>query len=268
MNIDEMTTEQVETEARKQGWKPESEWQGEPPKRGFVSAEDFLKVGDESLPVVTKERDELRDALNQANERIDKIESQSGRYREFMDKALSAERRRVQQEKQEKEALLGRLQEEKAEAISEADGQKVLDIEKRMDNIKESMPPDVAEPDPEIETWMDENKWYKDDPDLAAVADGISIQLRRERPSLDGRGHLDELSKRVKEMVPHKFENPNKRDAPPVGGGKRGGGGGGKTFEDLPRDAKQAYEDFKEMIENQGGTYTKKEYLANYEWDE
>jgi hypothetical protein len=98
---------------------------------------------------------------------------------------------------------------------------------------------------------MQDNAWYKDDPDLAAVADGVSIRLRNERPDLDGRGHLDELTKRVKE-----------------GNAQRAPQGDGRTFADLPQDAKDAYYEFKEMIESTGKKYPKEQYLKNYEWEE
>jgi hypothetical protein len=265
-DIEQLEPDEVEAEARKQGWKPESEWKGEPPKRGFVSAEDFLTAADNSLPLATKEKKELEERLAETEEKLDKVLQQSGRYKDYMDKALSSERRRAQAAREEAERAIHTLQERRAQAITEGDGEAVVKVEQEIEDVKQSMPP--APPDAEITHWMEDNQWYKDDPDLAAVADGVSIRLRNERPDLDGRGHLDELTKRVKELMPQKFKNPKREEAPPVGNAQRAPQGDGRTFADLPQDAKDAYYEFKEMIESTGKKYPKEQYLKNYEWEE
>lgn len=265
-DIAELTSEEVEAEARKQGWKPEDEWKGDPPKRGFVSAEEFLKAGDDSLPLVTKERDELKDRLDDMEGRFDKLQQQSSRYKEYMDKALAGERRRSQQAREDAHKAIEQLQAKRAEAITEGDGEAVVRTEREIEDLKSTMPP--PPPDPEIDDWMEANGWYRDDKELATVADGVSLRLREEKPHLEGRAHLDAMTERVKELMPQKFKNPKRDDPPPLGSAKRGQQGNGHTFADLPKEAQDAYYEFKEMIEGQGKKYTKDQYLKNYEWED
>lgn len=260
MNIDDMTPEQIETEARKQGWKPESEWKGEPPPRGFVDADEFLAAGDKSLPLVTKERDELKERLEKTESKLSKMSQQVSRFTDFTNKALNKAR-------QERDAALNELRRQKAQAISDNDGDTVLEVEEKIAQL-EREPLDDPAPPPEVEEWATENEWYEKDPDMRDLANGISLRLREERPDLSGPAHLDELTRRVRKAMPHKFENPKRETGDGVEGGRRQPVSRKKTWDDLPPDAKQAYEDTRELMATLGREYKKEQYLASYEWDD
>ena len=260
MNVEEMDDQQIETEARKQGWKPEEEWKGDPPSRGFVTAKEFIAAGQESLPLVTKEKDRLQDELDEVKNELGKLRQANNRYVEFTNKALTKERERNQR-------LIGELEAERAQAITDSDGEKAVAAERKIKELEDENA-SLQPQDTSIQDWMGDNEWYGKDPELAAMADGLSMQLQKESPGLQGRAHLDELSKRVKKAMPHKFKNPKREEAPPVGGGTRTPVSNGHTFEDLPADAKAAFEDFKQMMEGIGKEYTKEQYLKSYEWDD
>ena len=264
MSVSEMDSEQVESEARKQGWKPESEWKGEPPSRGFVSAEEFLDAGDKSLPLVTKrltsEKDDLQSELGEVKAELSKVKQQAARFTDFTNKALHKAR-------QERENAIIALQKERAQAITDADGDKVIETERKIADLN-AEPVEGSGPPPEVASWLGENPWYEDDDTMRDLANGISLRLKDEQPHLQGVAHLKELEKRVKKAMPSKFENPRRQQGDIVEGGRRQPPGNGKTFNDLPADAKQAYADYKELMAGMGKEYTKAQYLSGYEWDE
>lgn len=260
-DLDNMDETQIEEAARQQGWKPEDEWKGDPPSRGFVSAREFLEVGERSLPVVTKKNRELEDQVASLTGELSQIKNQFSRFKDFTDKAM-------ERAKKERDDAIAQLQKKRAQAISDADGEAVIEAEREIERLRaEPIEDQTSGPPPEIEAWVTENKWYNDDPTMRALADGISIQLRQERPDLNGRAHLDELSERVKKAMPDKFRNTKRDNAPDVEGGRRTQQTRGRTWEDLPQDAKDAYQKFKKSMESLGKEYTKKEYLEAYEWD-
>lgn len=261
MNLDEMTTEQIEEAARDQGWKPEEEWKGEPPRRGFVSAEEFLKAGDNSLPLVTKRNEELKSDNETLREEIDRLKQQTARFTDFTNQALRRAR-------EERDQAMEALQKKRAKAISDADGDTVIETEKEIERLQNT-PIEGEGPPPPVKNWLDQNPWYETDSDMRDLANGISLRLKEERPELVGPAHLEELAKRVKKAMPHKFKNPRRDN----GGGdvepaRRTPPRGRKTFDDLPPDAKQAYEDYRELQATLGRDYTKDQYLASYEWEE
>jgi hypothetical protein len=54
---------EIEAEARKVGWMPESEWLGPPPKYGFVGAQTFLERGETLVPILNAKLKGTRAAL-------------------------------------------------------------------------------------------------------------------------------------------------------------------------------------------------------------
>lgn len=251
--------EEMEAAARKQGWKPESEWKGDPPSRGFVSAEEFLDAGSKSLPLATKQLGELEAELAETKADLGKIKQQTARYVDMTNKKMAKDREHI-------DSLIGEQQRVRADAISAADGDAVLASEAKIAELQQEKA-QTAAPDVGIQEWIDENEWYESDNTLRDLADGMSNRLKQERPDLDGRAHLDELSTRVKKAMPDKFSNPNRKNAPPVEQPTRTATTNGKTFDDLPPAHKQDYENFKEMMAGMDKEYTKDQYMANYEWE-
>jgi hypothetical protein len=110
---------------------------------------------------------------------------------------------------------------------------------------------------------VNDNRWYIENPKLAAYADGLADRIRAE--GYDGQAYFSELTKRVKADFPNEFENPARHKANGVEAGGQKGSTDSKahTYENLPADAKAACNDFVAQ-----GFTTKEDYLKNYEWDE
>lgn len=261
-----MSSTEIEVKARAMGWKPEAEWKGDPPPRGFVDAETFVEAGEKALPVVSAEKNRLQQSNRDLEDEVDALKAETAalrqgneRFKVFTEKALSRERK-------EKQDAIGELETVRAKAISESDGETAVAAEKQIRGIEkeiDAIPDEQEARNPEIDAWMADNKWYRDDPETQAVADGLSMALRDERPDLIGTPHLDELTKRVKKAMPHKFTNPRRAEADTVEGGRRTPiDEGSHTFENLPADAKAEYQEFADTIPG----FTKDAYVEQYEW--
>lgn len=69
----------LETVARDLGWKPETEWKGEPPPGGFATAAEFIRSQRDRAKGVEKELKKLR---ADTEKRIKRMEEQSAKQRE------------------------------------------------------------------------------------------------------------------------------------------------------------------------------------------
>lgn len=78
----------LEKVARELGWKPESEWKGEPPKGGFASAADYIRSQRDHAKNVEKELKKLR---TDTDKRIKRMEEMSAKQREKEAKAIHEE---------------------------------------------------------------------------------------------------------------------------------------------------------------------------------
>jgi len=72
-------TDDVEAIARELGWKPESEWKGKPPEKGFASAADYIRSQRDHAKNVEKEMKKLR---SETDKRIKRMEDQTAKQRE------------------------------------------------------------------------------------------------------------------------------------------------------------------------------------------
>ncbi len=74
----EAKAEDLETVARELGWKPETEWKGDPPEGGFASAAEFIRSQRTRAKNVEKELKKLR---TDTDKRIKRMEEQSAKQR-------------------------------------------------------------------------------------------------------------------------------------------------------------------------------------------
>ena len=250
-----MSERDFEAEAKVEGWTPQSEWKGDPSR--WVDAETFVKRGEEILPIVNAKNRKLVETVDGLRREIDDLKVGNSQFREFHEQALTRER-------QAKESAIAQLEAVRKKAITDGDGEAFDRADKQITKLR-------AQPDktPQLsdgqKAWLAENPWYESDRVLRALADGLSDGLAQERPELVGKkGFLDELTKRVKAEMPHKFENPNRQRETVENTQQRGNGNGkAKTYENLPADAKTACDRFVRTIPG----FTKEQYVATFDWE-
>jgi len=251
--------ESKEAQARESGWVPKEEWAG--PEDAWVDADTFVERGERIASIATSKNKKLSEEVDTLRGELNSMKESNKQFKEFFDRSVEAERKRADQAIQELEAV-------KARAISEGDGQKVIQTEKQIETLKAETPekPEQIENYPEsTKQWMAENTWYESDPVLRGVADGLANNVAEQYPDLVGtRAFLDKLTERVQKEMPHKFKNPARERADVEAGGPgTKNSKAGHSWEDLPDDVRH---DAERMIRDFG--ITKEQYLAQVAWEE
>jgi hypothetical protein len=240
--IDEETLK----EAKRQGWVPEEEFNG--PEGKWVDAETFVKKGKEINALLRKDNDFLK-------REVSEMKSTMMEFKKF----------HAETEKRAYDRAMADLRDQKKEAISQGDGDRVLQIDDAIDDLKQSKPvaPTASTPtiDPVFSQWSEDNRWYATDAQLKTEADLIGEVIKRQNPTLIGQSFLDEVTTRVKRMYPEKFTNANRARPSPVEGttAPKAVGKVGKGFKDLPPEAQQACQKFEKQ-----GLVTRDQYLKEY----
>ena len=241
--VDEATL----AEAKRQGWVPQDEYSG--PEDKWVDADTFVKKGKEINALLRKDNDFLK-------REVAEMKSTMMEFKKFS----------ADNEKRAYERAMSELREQKKEAISTGDGEKVLQIDDAIDELKTSRQEEKVarptnQPDATFIQWSEENKWYTTDAQLKSEADMIGEVIKRQNPLLIGTDFLEEVSKRVKKMYPEKFTNGNRARPSPVEGttAPKASVRAGKGFNDLPPEAKAACQKFEKS-----GLLSRDQYLKEY----
>lgn len=239
--VQENKPDPVVERALQMGWKPETDWEGDPVD--FVDAKEFIN----------------RQPL------FDKIEHQSKELRQLR-QAFDALRTHHSKVKEvEYTRALAALKAEKRRALTEGETERALIIEDKMEEIQEQKtqfdndiaqvsPQEISQPRPEFVRWSQENSWYGKDRAMTAFADKLGVELAQE-----GRSPADvltQVTKEIRQEFKHKFENNNRQRAGAVESGTRRGANTESEF---------AMNDDERRIMNrilQAGGLTKEQYIA------
>ena len=245
--VEPQIDEETLAEAKRQGWVPEEEFNG--PEGKWVDAETFVKKGKEINALLRKDNEFLK-------REVSEMKSTMAEFKKF----------HAETEKRAYERAMTDLREQKKEAIAAGDGERVLQVEDAMDELKTSRKEErAAQPannaiDPAFVAWNEENRWFGKDTELTAEANLIGEVVKRQNPTLIGTEFLDEVTKRVKRMYPEKFTNANRSKPNPVEGSTaKPAPTRGKGFNDLPPEAKAACLKFEKQ-----NLVTREQYLKEY----
>ena len=235
----------IEERARSMGWVPEEDFRGD--KSRWVDAEKFVERGENELPILRERMRTMQTQLTDTKKLVKRLAKQNAEISGREYKRMEAQ-----------------VQEQKAAAVELGDSEafrKAEDQERELEKLKpeEIKVEESEELHPDFTAWLDENTWYQNDPTAAAVADSIAQQLSK-TSNLQGRAFFDEVTKKTKKELPHKFQN-SRRGAPSsvegAGGGRRQSGK--KSYTDLPPEAKQACDRFVKQ-----GLMKKEEYVKDF----
>jgi len=238
--------EETLLEAKRQGWVPKEEFSG--PEDKWTDAENFVKRGKEINAILRKDNEFLK-------REVSDMKSTMMEFKKF----------HAETEKRAYERAMADLRDQKKEAISTGDGEKVLQIDDAIDELKSARQVEKAQPapqpDPEFVMWSEENRWYTNDAQLRTEADMIGEVIKRQNPNLIGNAFLNEVTTRVKRMYPEKFTNGNRNRPSPVEGttAPKATGKNGKSYNDLPPEAKAACQKFEKS-----NLLTREQYLKEY----
>lgn len=261
--------EVVEKEARVFGWVPKEEFRGS--EDDWVDADTFVKRGKEINPILRKNNELLLKKLEDKAKEIDSIKRDVEDFKKFQKESF-------EKKKVELETQIVELKSQKRAAIAEGNGDLVVDLDDRIDELKEAQreakaeskaqppktEPTSVEIDPEITSWLDRNKWFGQDTELTEMSNALGASVRKQFPHLTGREFLDKIDEKLAEHFPEKFlgKKPKVNTVDSSGSTRSSGSSGKKSYDNLPADAKAACDRF---IKN-GWIKSKQEYVDSYDW--
>lgn len=251
--------------AKEMGWKDPSDWQGDPPKNGFVSAKEYVRRSEKVLPIVNARARNAEEKAAKLEAKLEQMETDHRdtikRIERMTEAALKQQRSQIEAdyatrkeaavETGDKAAYKQAVKDEKeaTQALDERLKDEPADKEKKKEEAK--LPKAIQEA---IDEWLNENPWFNQDDELNGYANGVYKKMRRENPGFTEKQVLAEVRKRTVKRFPEAFheseaDNPSEDEDRPrasrVEGGSRMNGGGGKSlYSKLPAEAKSICDKF------------------------
>lgn len=262
-----------EVRAKEMGWSPKEQFRGDPEK--WIPAEEFVRRGEELLPIVRADNRKLRDEVGSLRGETQNLKSQLKAAQESIDALKefnsAANREKVEAARRETARAL-------KEAQSEGDTEKVLELQDQLEEqttaLREAKaqpkaPPTPPQEDPIFSQWKAENDWYGKDRRKTAFATGVAEDLRANGEKATGRAFLDKVAAEVdKQFNERPLAGKVEGDAQPG----NSGGPRGRSFADLPADAKAACDRMATRLVGDGRAFKtiadwRKHYAAEYAWE-
>jgi len=249
--VPSQTSDEIEQEARSQGWRPLEEWKG--PEEQWVDAETFVQKGREILPIVQAK-------YNTLEEKYSKLQKTLERLNKTNESML----------KRQQDYYIEQIEKARNEAIEEGDVDAVKAADDKIKQVRDSYQEEQAEESeehPAITDFVQKNPWYGNDKAMTAYANAISTEIAQNHPQASPEERLEILRSEVRNEFPHKFQTTRKKTPPQVEGAsassrprkaKKG------TYDALPKEAKEACERQINMIPGLTKEDYAREYFAQY----
>lgn len=220
----------VEAEARQFGWKPLDEFHGA--EEHWQDAPEFLENGRAVRRVQSQRIQEQAARLQQQETQIRELLAAQQQFKTFLDSSVQAAR----------ESAVRELRAQLRQARAEGDDELVEQLEDKLDEARAAPVPSAPQqPQPPaddpaarqtFDSWRQAVGWYDADPKLRLLADQLAVALRAELNAggqqLPHAAFLQEVERRVRDIVPEKFTR--KAKAGPDSGAGGGAGGGGSPI--------------------------------------
>ena len=250
----------IEAEARAEGWVPEAEWKGEPPKHGFLSAEEFVERGKTVIPILNSKLKERDGELESLRAELTGIKETAQRFEQFSQRA-------IEREKAERQRVEAQLEAARAQAITDGDGTAAVQAERALNELRQAptpqAPPPPALAEQDANAWVAKNPWFGEDEVMRKWAESHSRELLGRGIAKPGLDVLNRVAEDVKRAFPDRFQSaPQSRISSVEGAGRRQAPSGRRTFDDLPQEAKTQFDAFNKM----GVKMTKQQYIDQYDW--
>lgn len=177
-----------EARARELGWKPQEEYTG--PEGKWVDAHEFV-----SRQPLFEKIDSLKSELWKTKQ---EHQQEFAQIRKHFDSVKETEFKRA----------LDFLKAQKVEAVSNGDAATVLEIDEKIDTLKDQRAnekvqtaPKATGPDPAFVEWIESNSWYTQDNELREDADAFAFQYVTKNPSAPISEVLSHVDKRMKQII-------------------------------------------------------------------
>lgn len=234
----EQTVDLYEEQAKNQGWKPKDEWEGDEDK--WRPAKEFIERGEifNKMDTINKELKETRKALKMLQEHHTKVKETE--FKRAVDELKQMQKKHLEDGNSD-----GYL--ETTELLTD------LKAEQKAREVVEQNKP--AQVDPRFTKWVDENKWYTQNPEMRKYADSIGIGYANSNAGVSPEEVLEYVEQEVKERFKSKFVNPNRSKPSAVESSKTAVSSTSNKFE-LSDDERRVMNTFVRT-----GVMTKEEYI-------
>lgn len=234
--------------ASRQGWVPQEKWKGNPDL--WKSAKDFYEDGEKFAPYIRANNRKLEERVNQLVGQITQVTSWANQQQATLRKQLEVAR-------EENKNLIVKYQNEKAQAIQEGNGSKVVELENRIETIRAKDAVDAqhasqAQSQPQVDptalaafqSWHLNNQWYGKDKKATAWAEMAAEEFRAMNPTAAPSDVFEHAEGEVKKIFPqYSPDNGASRTMPsPEGGSSKGTPRTNKvkhSYADLPNEDKR-----------------------------
>ena len=251
----------IEAKAREMGWRPPEQFNGDPSQ--YRDAEEFIKRGEEMLPIIRSRLDRTAEENKQLKAEIAKQKSDFDKRVQRLEHTSTAALQTQRQQlidhyegKMRDAAENGdpdaydRLRDERNDKVKEID--KAVESAEETAEIEHIEQPAQQQPKfaPEVDQWRTQNPWFGTDPILTSTAQAYSAQLQQEHPGLTVDQNLAQVRKFMESKFPEKFSLPEgvtggQTADPAIGGSRQAGASvAGQGAAQLPPEARQAGEGF------------------------
>ena len=233
--VEETKSNPVEDQARAKGWRPESEFEGNP--EDFVSAKEYMRVGE----MIDRQKKLERQIEKQLGIINSVAKQNQDMYKKFQDAEVQGYQRAVEE-----------LRRDRQEALDVGDTVRADQITDEMNVYKETIKQGEQQAkqspawSPEVTEFVERNKsWFGPNPQLTQLAMVRDRELRIRYP---GKSEEDILQMVENEFSPEKVEN--KSSAKPLAAPNRSSDPSVKVkygINDLSKDEKSIFAGIKQV---------------------
>ncbi len=211
----------VEADARLQGWRPKDEFNKAP--EDWKSAEDFLAVAEESLPV-------MRERMRAMSDTVAKIPA--------IEKALEFSKRERELALKEQREDLQADYDAKMRSAAETGNLTEYDRLATEKTAKTKEPAPNVEPEA-VANFKADNKWYGSNEEMTDFANSACVSIERDHPDWGPVEVMRRTQTLVEKAYPGEFAAPT--PAVEAGGRRVAPAGSAKTFDAMPADMKDGF---------------------------
>lgn len=245
-------SDEVKAQAREIGWRPQEEFRGDPAK--WVDADEYIRRGEEVLPLVKAENRRLHDQLEAQRREVARLASVVSQQAQSMEDLKEFSLNQLQEKLNEnKRSLKTQLR----EARREDNDQRVEELEEALEDntaaqtklaaTKEAVKTAPKQPEqtqtqeaPEFAGWKSKNPWFQGSStlDKAKTAAAMAFATEVANEGKRGQAFYDAIDERLAEAYPPPKKSEKTEDGRPGGGGSGSSSSSASGFNALPADAK------------------------------
>jgi hypothetical protein len=282
-----MSTTEIETRARANGWAPKENYLRDRlgPEENWLPADKYLEKSESILPILRANNKKLADQANRTEAELQTTKAALQAATEAIEE-LKNFRSSVNKEKvkEQKSDIMSRLAQAKKDGDTDLEVQLTDKLTEVNAAIKEAdkapvkpapVATDAPTLTPESKEWMANNPWFGTDQRRTGYAMGLANEWKAEGKPLGTKAffdHCDEELAKVFDRNAERRGNPSKVDSTNNSSGDGGGNrGGSHTYADLPAEAKAACEKSAARLVGPNRAYKtkaewQKRYVELYDW--